>query len=73
MDNESNKKRRNPKPRQEWNPHWIVKVLYGIWTVLFSAFKIAVGAVATVLMIVLVCGFVFVGILGDYLEEDILP
>ena len=73
MDNESNKRRRNQKPRQEWNPHWILKTLYGIWAVLFSVFKIALGAVATVLMIVLVCGFVFVGILGDYLEEDILP
>ena len=34
---------------------------------------IAIGAAVTVLLIVLVCGFVFVGILGDYLEEDVLP
>jgi len=49
------------------------KALYRIWMPVFAAFKIAVGAVATVLLIVLVCGFVFGGILGDYLESDILP
>ncbi len=73
MENESNKKRRIPKPRQDWNPHWILKILYSLWMFVFAAFKIALGAVATVLLICLVCGFVFVGILGDYLEKDVLP
>ncbi len=73
MENENIRRRRVKKPRQKWNPHWIVKLLYGAWMTAFSLFKIALGAVATVLMIVLVCGFVFVGILGDYLEEDVLP
>ena len=65
--------RRNVRPRQEWNPHWILKILAGVWTAAFGAVKIALGAVATVLMILLVTGFVFVGILGQYLESDILP
>ncbi len=73
MENESRKRRRAKKPRQEWEPHWILKILYGLWMTLFGAAKIALGAVATVLMIVLVCGFVFVGILGEYLESDVLP
>ena len=73
MEKENNGNRRARKPRQKWNPHWSLKVLYGLWMALFGAFKIAVGAVVTVLLIVLVCGFVFVGILGDYLEEDVLP
>lgn len=65
--------RRHDKPRQEWNPHWIVKLLYGLWSVCFNAFKIALGAAATVLLIAIVCGFVFVGVLGDYLQDDVLP
>ena len=73
MANESNKKRRANMQRQEWNPHWSLKLLYGIWSVLFSAFKIAVGAAATVLLIVITCGIVFAGILGNYLQDDILP
>ena len=73
MENENIKRRRVKKPRQEWNPHWSLKILYGIWTAAFSAAKVAVLAVATVLLIVLVCAFTFVGILGDYLEKDVLP
>ena len=73
MENESSKRRREKKPRQEWNPHWMLKALYSVWMAAFSVIKIALGAVATVLMIVLICGIVFVGILGDYLQEDILP
>ena len=65
-------KRKN-KPRQEWNPHWILKLLYGFWSAAVAAAKLAVGAAATVLMILLVCMFVFVGILGNYLQDDILP
>jgi len=73
MENESNQRRRNKKPRQEWKPHWTLQLLYRAWLAVFAAFKIAVGAVATVLMILLVCAFVFIGILGDYLEKDVLP
>ena len=73
MDNENKKKRRTKKPRQEWNPHWIIKLLYTVFSVACSALKIALGAAATVLLIVVVCGVVFMGTLGDYLENDILP
>lgn len=66
------KKKKNT-PRQEWKLHWSLELLRKIWMVLFTAFKVAVGAAATVLLIVVVCMFVFVGILGDYLQEDILP
>lgn len=67
---------KNKKPRivrQEWKPHWTLRLLYRIWMVVFSAVKIAVGAAATVLIIGIVCGFVFVGILGDYIQSDIVP
>ena len=44
-----------------------------VWAVIFGAFKILVGAAATVVLIVLVCGFVIANSLADYLETDILP
>jgi len=65
-------KRRMKKPRQKWEPHWAVKLLYTALSFLWSLAKIAVGAAATVLLIVLICGTVFVGILGNYLQDDIL-
>ena len=73
MEKENNSRRRAKKPRQNWKPHWALRILHGAWLACFGAVKIALGALATVVMIVLVCGFVFVGILGDYLEEDVLP
>ena len=71
MANENNR-RRSKKPRQEWNPHWLLKVFYALGGTAVSLLKIAVGAALTVIMILLVCGAVFVGTLGDYLQEDIL-
>ena len=71
MANENNR-RRMKKPRQEWNPHWLLKLLYALWSAAVSVVKIAIGAALTVILIVLVCGVVFVGTLGDYLQEDIL-
>jgi len=72
MEQENKKPRRAKKPRQQWNPHWILKILYTALSAAFSLLKIAVGAAATVVLIVLVCGVVFVGTLGDYLQDDIL-
>ncbi len=67
-------KKRTEKPaRQEWNPHWSVRLLHRIWMVLFTAAKVALGALATVLVIGSVCGLVFAWILGDYLQNDVLP
>ena len=71
MDNTNNRKR--GRPRQQWNPHWSIKILYGLWSAAVAAVKIALGAAATVLLIGVVCGFVFVGILGNYLQDDVLP
>ena len=72
MANEKNNRRRVKKPRQEWNPHWLLKLLYTVGSVALSLLKIAIGAAATVVLILLVCGVVFVGTLGDYLQDDIL-
>ena len=70
---EINRRPRKKKPRQEWKPHWTLKLLYGLWSACIAAVKVALGAAATVLLIAIVCGFVFVGILGGYLQDDILP
>ena len=67
------RKRRKKAPRQEWKPHWILSLLYHAWMAVFTAVKIAIGAVATVVMICAICGLVFVGLLGDYLQEDVYP
>ena len=60
-------------PRQNWKPNFFLRVLYAAWRVAFGGFKIAVGAAGTVLMIAVICAFVFAGVLGDYLQDDILP
>ena len=67
------KEGKKPVERQSWKLHWLPNTLYKLWLALFAVFKIAIGAVATVVLICIVCGFVFIGILGNYLETDILP
>ena len=32
---------RKNKQRQEWNPHWTLKILYGIWYTAIAALKVA--------------------------------
>ena len=66
-------KRKKPAPRQNWKPHWLVRALYIAWKAIYSVLKVAAGALVTVLLIGVVCGFVFVGILGDYLQDEIIP
>ena len=70
MDQERNQENKEQKSQA---PKYVVLVLTKIWRVFFAAFKIAFGAVATVALIGIICAFVFVGKLGDYLQEDILP
>ena len=67
------KKKQDTQERQNWTPHWCVNLLYRIWMVVFSSAKIVIGAVSTVLLIGVVCAFSFAGVLGEYLESDILP
>ena len=72
MANQNQNNRRRKRIRQEWNPHWSVKLGYTLCSVLLSAAKIALGAAATVFLICLVSGVVFVGALAEYLQNDIL-
>ncbi len=59
-------------PRQSWRPHWTLRLLESIWMIAFSAIKIALGAAATVAIILGVCIVVLAGSVGDYLDEEIL-
>lgn len=68
-----NKKQPKKLIPQSWDPPATAKLLYRIWRGVFAVTKVAAGAVATVLLIVLVSGFVFAGMLGDFLQNDILP
>ncbi len=70
----ADKKKRDKKiQRQNWKPYWLTRVLYMFWRVLYSGIKVCAGAVATVGLILVICGFVFVGILGGYLQDEIIP
>ncbi len=66
-------KMKKDRPKQSWKPHWSVSSAERGMSVAFTVFKVLLGAFVTVLLIGIVCGFVFVGILGDYLQDDILP
>ena len=53
-------------------PVWVTGLLKA-WKIASATFRILFGAVATVLLIILVCCFAMAGSLADYLEADILP
>lgn len=67
------KQRRRKAPRQNWHPNFVLRILNRVWRIAMSIIKVAAGAVATVLLIGIVCGFVFVTLLGQYLQDDIIP
>ena len=50
-------------PRQDWKPHWLFRLIRWIWLSAFGIFKIAVGALCTVLIIIGICLVVLSGYL----------
>ena len=68
-----NKKRKSNQFLSKLKKNPAFQTIARIWTPVYAGLKIAIGAISTVLLICIVCGFVFAGILGDYLESDILP
>jgi hypothetical protein len=65
-------KKKKSAPRQDWKPHWIFRFLHWVWRSAFGAVKIAIGALATVAMIIGICMVVLAGSVGDYMEAEIL-
>ncbi|MDD6678248.1 MAG: transglycosylase domain-containing protein [Firmicutes bacterium] len=72
MSTNENRKKKGA-PRQDWKPNGIVKLLYMAWLAVFSAAKVALAAAGTVLLILVICGVVFVGVLAQYLQDEVLP
>ena len=58
---------------QDRAPEQRLHSLYKAWMGVFTATKVLLGALVTVLLIGVVCCFALVGVLADYLEMDILP
>ena len=69
----NNEKRQRRGRRQQWTPNLLVWLLHKVWRIGISVMKIAAGALATVFLIAVVCGFVVVTVLGDYLQDEIIP
>ena len=70
----SERKKKDRKPeRQEWKPNLVAQILYRAWMAVFGVAKIAVGAVATVTIILAVCALAFATALGNYLTDEIIP
>ena len=59
--------------KEKWDYEKFLTYMRRAWTAATFVFKVAFGAFLTVGLIGVVCAFVFAGILGDYLQEDILP
>ncbi len=66
MDNKRNKP-------SKVNMEKLVQTGKKIWSFVPAVARIAFGAAATVLLVLVVCCFAFAGVLGDYLQNDILP
>ena len=65
--------RKKPEFLEKIRNHGVYKAFRRAWMPIFTGIKIAVGAISTILLIMLVCGCVFGGILSEYFENDILP
>ena len=51
------KKERKERPRQDWKPHWSISSVKRGLGITFSVLKVIGGALLTVLLIGIVCGF----------------
>lgn len=72
MNKDKKSKKNNGSQFQQWQPHWALRSIFSVLSTVMSVVKIGIGAVLTVCLIVIICGMVFVGTLGDYLQDDIL-
>ena len=70
MENHNEKRRVS---RQNWKPGKLWTVLHGLWVAVYSVIKVALAALVTVLLIGCVCAVVFVTVLAEYLNGDVLP
>ena len=71
MANEEKRQRRGR--RQKWRANPVTWLLHNFTKIAIAALKVMVATVATVLLIAVVCGFVVVNLLGNYLQDEIMP
>ena len=50
-----------------------LRILGGVWSVLWTGVKVAFGACVVALAVVFVTGGIFACLLGNYLQEDVIP
>lgn len=50
-----------------------LRILGGIWSVVWTTVKVALGAGLVALTVVLLTGGIFACLLGNYLQEDVIP
>ena len=60
----------NQNEKKDWLSSPTMATLLKIWQIVFVSAKIIIGAVATVALIFVVCVFVLMGIMGDYLKDE---
>lgn len=53
-------------------PLWM-RVLGGVWSVIWTAVKVALGAAGVALAVVFITGGIFACLLGNYLQDDVIP
>jgi len=68
-----NQQHRRKVTRQSWKLTGLPAIAHALWIAFYSVLKIVLGALATVIVIGGVCLVVFLGTLGDYLQDDIIP
>ncbi len=50
-----------------------LRILGGVWSVVWTAVKVALGAGLVALAVVCITGGIFACLMGNYLQEDVIP
>lgn len=50
-----------------------LRILGGVWSVVWTAVKVALGACLVALAVVFITGGIFACLMGNYLQEDVIP
>lgn len=66
-------KKKQEQQDAEYRAPAALRVPYRIWRVVWMAVKVAVGVCGTVLGVLAVTAIIFVCLLGNYLQQDVIP
>ena len=65
--------KKNKVQRQEWRPHWLLRLASFLLTSVLGLAKLALGGIATVVLVLVVCALVMISDAGEFLQEDVVP